>query len=253
LDALLVYHARITDKTISKLDRCKIIVRYGVGIDNMDLEALKKKRIPLCNTPDYGVEEIASPAAAHMLNLWRRISAYDRACRAYNEGWAQNLQKPILRLSEATIGVVGVGRMGTTFIKFIRPYGCRIIGFDPHQPLGHKKNVGYERVKTLTDLLNASDGISLHCVLTSKTAGLIDESFITAMKQGAVLVNTARGGLFKDLNIVEQALRSGKLGSLGTDFLPSEPLVDHSLIKAWREDASWLKGRLIITPHTAHY
>ena len=253
LDALLVYHARITDKTISKLDRCKIIVRYGVGIDNMGLEALKKKGIPLCNTPDYGIEEIASTAAAHMLNLWRRISAYDRACRAYDEGWAQNLQKPILRFSEATIGVIGVGRMGTAFIEFIRPFGCRILGFDPHQPLGHEKKVGYERVKTLNDLLDASHGISLHCVLTSETAGLVDKSFIAAMKQGALLVNTARGGLFKDLDIVEQALRSGKLGGLGTDVLPSEPPVNHPLIQAWREDASWLKGRLVITPHTAHY
>jgi D-3-phosphoglycerate dehydrogenase len=253
LDALLVYHARITDKTLAKLEKCKIIVRYGVGVDNMDLEALKKRKIPLCNTPDYGIEEIAATAASHMLNLWRRISAYDRACRTYEEGWAQNLLKPILRLSEATIGVVGVGRMGAAFIRFMKPYGCRILGFDPHQLPGHEDTVGYERIDTLDDLLSASDAISLHCVLTPETAGMVDQSFIDAMKPGALLVNTARGGLFKDLNVVEQGLKSGQLGGLGTDVLPSEPPVDHSLISAWREDAPWLQGRLIITPHTAHY
>ena len=112
LDALLVFHARITDKTIARLDNCRIIVRYGVGVDNMDLAALKARGIPLCNTPDYGVEEIAVTAAAHLLNLWRRISAYDFDCRTYEKDWAQNIIKPIVRVSEGTLGVIGVGRMG---------------------------------------------------------------------------------------------------------------------------------------------
>lgn len=253
LDALLVYHARITEKTLARLEKCKIIVRYGVGVDNMDLDALKRRGIPLCNTPDYGVEEISATAASHLLNLWRRISAYDRACRTYEEGWAQNLHKPIVRMSEATLGVVGVGRMGAALIQLMKPFGLRILGFDPHQPPGQEDIVGYERVETLAELLAASDAISLHCVLTPETAGLVDQSFIAAMKPGALLVNTARGGLFKDLDVVEQGLKSGQLGGLGTDVLPMEPPVDHPLIRAWREDAPWLRGRLVITPHTAHY
>ena len=253
LDALLVYHARITDKTLARLDRCRIIVRYGVGVDNMDLDALRRRDIPLCNSPDYGVEEIAATAASHILNLWRRISAYDRACRTYEEGWAQNIQKPILRMSEATLGVVGVGRMGAALIQLMKPFGCRILGFDPHQPPGHEDRVGYERAETLAELLAAADAISLHCVLTPETAGLVDQAFIAAMKPGALLVNTARGGLFKDLDVVEQGLKSGQLGGLGTDVLPTEPPLDHPLIRAWRDDAPWLRDRLVITPHTAFY
>ena len=253
LDAMLVYHARITDKTLAKLEKCKIIVRYGVGVDNMDLEALKDRRIPLCNTPDYGIEEISATAVSHLLNLWRKISSYDRACRNYREGWAQNLQKPIHRLSESTLGVIGVGRIGAAFIGLMRPFGCKILGFDPHQPAGHEDTVGYERVDTLAELLDVSDAISIHSVLTPETAGMVDENFISAMKTGAILVNTARGGLFKNLDIIEEGLKNGQLGGLGTDVLPSEPPLDHPLIKAWREDAPWLRNRLVITPHTAQY
>ena len=253
LDAMLVFHARITDRTLTKLDKCKIIVRYGVGVDNIDLDALKERGIPLCNTPDYGVEEISATAASHLLNLWRRISAYDRACRTYGSGWAQNLQKPIPRLSGSTLGVVGVGRIGAALVQLMRPFGCKILGFDPHQPPRHEDMVGYDRVDTLAELLAVSDAISLHCVLTPETAGLVDEDFIAAMKPGALLVNTARGGLFKDLGVIEEGLKSGQLGGLGTDVLPSEPPVDHPLISAWREDAPWLRDRLVITPHTAYY
>ncbi len=253
LDALLVFHARITAKTLARLENCKIIVRYGVGVDNMDLAALKESGIPLCNTPDYGIEEIAATAAAHLLNLWRRISAYDRACRNYDQGWAQNIQRPITRISEATLGIVGVGRMGATLIQYMKPFGCRIIGYDKYQPPGHEREVGYERVDSLEELLGQADAISLHSVLTEETRGMVDAPFLGAMKPGAVLVNTARGGLFKDLDVLEAALKSGQLGGLGTDVLPTEPPSDHALIRAWRDSEPWLRDRMVITPHTAYY
>ncbi len=253
LDALLVFHARITDHTLARLENCKIIVRYGVGVDNMDLEALKQAGIPLCNTPDYGIEEIAATAAAHLLNLWRRISAYDRACRNYEQGWAQNILRPITRISESTLGIIGVGRMGATLVKYMKPFGCRIIGYDKYAPPGHEKDVGYERVDSLEGLLSQADAVSLHCVLTDETRGLVDEEFLAAMKPGALLVNTARGGLFKDLDVLETALKSGQLGGLGSDVLPTEPPVDHALIRAWRDSEPWLRGRMVISPHTAYY
>ena len=253
LDALLVYHARITAKTAAKLDNCKIVVRYGIGVDNIDLEAFKNKKIPLCNTPDYGIKEIAATSTAHILNLWRRISAYDQACRNPQSVWAQDLIKPIVRISEGTLGVVGTGRIGSALVQFMKPYGCRILGFDKYQPAGHEKRIGYERAASLEELLAASDVISLNCVLTEETAGMVDEDFIAAMKPGALLVNTARGGLFKNLDVIEQGLRSGQMGGLGTDVLPEEPPAEHDLIRAWRNFDPWLRGRLVITPHTAHY
>ena len=253
VDVLLVFHARVTERTIERLDNCKIVVRYGVGVDNMSLEALKNKGIPLCNTPDYGIEEIAATAAAHILNLWRRISAYDQACRGYEGGWAQNIIRPIIRISEGTLGVAGTGRIGAALIRYMTPYGCRILGFDKYQPAARAQEMGYTRVETLDELLAESDFVSLHCVLTKETAGMVDDNFIAAMKPGALLVNTARGGLFRDLDVLERGLRSGHLGGLGTDVLPEEPPGDHPLIRAWRDFEPWLGGRLVVTPHTAYY
>jgi D-3-phosphoglycerate dehydrogenase len=253
LDVLLVFHARISERTIEKLDNCKIVVRYGVGVDNMPLEALKKSGIPLCNTPDYGIEEIAATAAAHILNLWRRVSAYDLACRSYESGWAQNIIRPISRISKGTLGVVGTGRIGAELIRIMSPFGCQILGFDEYQPETRAKEIGYTPMQTLEELLAQSDFVSLHCVLNEETMGIVDENFIAAMKPGALLVNTARGGLFQNLDVLEKGLKSGRLGGLGTDVLPEEPPGDHPLIRAWRDFEPWLGGRLVVTPHTAYY
>ena len=215
---------------------------------------LKDQGIPLCNTPDYGIEEIAATAASHLLNLWRRISAYDQACRHYESGWAQNLIRPIPRISKSTLGVVGTGRIGTQIdsthesLRLPNIWDLTCISQQPGPG-----DIGYTRVESLDELLAESDAISLHCVLTEETAGMVDEKFIATMKPGALLVNTARGGLFRGLDVLEQALRSGQLGGLGTDVLPNEPPSDHPLIEAWRNAEPWLNGRLVITPHTAYY
>jgi len=253
IDVLLVFHARITEQTIKKMHNCKIVVRYGVGTDNVDLDALKKFDIPLCNTPDYGIEEIAATATAHLLNLWRRISAYDIASRADDGNWAKNIITPIKRISEATLGVIGTGRIGSNVIRNMRPYGCRILGFDEYQPKSHSEKYGYVRVESLDQLLAESDAISLNCVLTEETSGIVDGDFIKAMKKGALLVNTARGGLFENLDVLEEGLKSGQLGGVGTDVLPLEPPDGHALIKAWKNYEPWLYGRFVITPHTAYY
>ena len=253
LDVLLVFHARITEKTIKNLHNCKIIVRYGVGTDNVELDTLKKYGIPLCNTPDYGIEEIAATATAHILNLWRRISAYDIASRTDDGKWAKNIITPIKRISESTVGVIGTGRIGATVIRNMTPYGCRILGFDEYQPKSHSKEHGYIRAASLKQLLAESDAISLNCVLTEETTGIVDGDFIKSMKKGALLVNTARGGLFKNLDVIEEGLKCGQLGGVGTDVLPNEPPGGHALISAWKNYEPWLYGRFVVTPHTAYY
>jgi len=253
VEALLVWHRKIDRQAVKLLDRCRIAVRYGVGYDVFDLDALKAGGIPACNTPDYGTEEVADTASAMILALQRKIFSYDWACKLNSQVWRQPAQKPLERTSERTLGVIGVGRIGTALINRMKPFGFKIIGYDPYQVSGHEKAVGYNRVHMLEDLLAQSDIITIHCPLTDETNGMIDSDFIRLMKPGAILVNTARGKILRDLDCLEEALQNGRLASAALDVLPDEPPGDHSLIRAWRDDEEWLRGRLIINPHAAFY
>jgi D-3-phosphoglycerate dehydrogenase len=253
LDALLVWHARLTARTADALERCKIVVRYGVGVDVIDVEAFRKRQIAVCNTPDYGTEEVANTAASLLLNLWRKTSAYDFHAKQPRAGWQEHTLPPISRISQTTLGVIGVGRIGSTFVKRLQPFGCRILGYDPYKDAEYANSIGYERVGSIDTILLNSDAISLHCPLDDETRGIVDENFLARMKPQSILVNTARGGLFKDLDVLANALRSGHLSGAGLDVLPNEPPLDHPLISDWRNMEPALMGRLLITPHTAYY
>ena len=253
LDALLVWHATITEESVRLLESCRMVVRYGVGYDQIDVQALEKAGIAFCNTPDYGTEEVADTAAALILHHVRRMGEYDYQCRHYAHGWQEHTLKPLSRSSGLTLGVIGVGRIGTALVRRMQAFGFRIIGYDPYQPAGHEKAIGYERVDDMTRLLRQADIVSVHCPASQETRGMIDIDFVAAMKQGSILVNTARGSLIASLDPIETALRSGKLLAAGLDVLPSEPPERHPLIDSWRNEELWLRGRLTITPHTAYY
>jgi len=252
-DALLVWHWVVDAETVGLLDRCRIAIRYGVGYDLVDVGALAARDIAFCNTPDYGTEEVADAACGMILTLQRQLLAYDRACRHYDEGWQENLIHPQPRTSTRTVGVVGVGRIGTALVNRLKPFGYRILGYDPYQPSGQEKAVGYERTESLDDLLAEADIVTIHCPLTEETRGMIDAAFLGRMKPGSALVNTARGRILADLDCLQEALQSGHLAYAAMDVLPDEPPEDHPLLAAWREDAEWLRGRLLITPHVAYY
>ena len=253
MDALLVWHWVVDQATVEVLDHCKIAVRYGVGYDLVDVQALAARGIPLCNTPDYGTEEVADTACALILAIQRQIVAYDRACRAYTEGWQEHPIETQQRTNVQTLGVIGVGRIGTAVVNRMKPFGCRILGYDPYVPSGHEKAVGYERTYSLDTLLAESDIVTVHCPLTDETRGMIDAAFLARMKPGAALVNTARGRVLASLDCLEEVLRSGHLAYAGLDVLPDEPPEDHPLLDAWRADEPWLSGRLVINPHAAYY
>jgi lactate dehydrogenase-like 2-hydroxyacid dehydrogenase len=251
LDALLVWHAPITRKTVDHLDRCRLVVRYGVGYDNIDTKTLSDRQIHFCNTPDYGTEEVADTAAAMILNLHRGVSAYDAQAKDLSDTWQEHVIPALTRSNETSVGIIGVGRIGTAVMNRLRPFGFQLFGFDPYQPAGHEKAISYNRVDSLDDLLRHSDIVSIHCPMTDETAGMIDEAAIRSMRDGAILVNTARGGIVRDFDTLWHAIDSGKLGGAGLDVLPQEPPGDHPMIEAWRRGD--LKGRLIINPHTAYY
>lgn len=250
---LLVWHTPITQRTVRYLESCRIVVRYGVGYDAIDIPSLTRAGIPFCNTPDYGTEEVADTALAMIMGLQRRVFEYDFACRFFEQGWQEHTLKPLARTNTRTVGIVGVGRIGTAVANRLKAFGVRLIGFDPFQPSGHEKAVGYQRVHRLEELLRESDIITIHALLTPETRGMVGKTFLDKMKKGAILVNTARGQIIESLDLIEVALREGRLAGVGLDVLPDEPPGDHPLIRAWRAYDPSLRGRLVINPHTSYY
>ncbi|WP_026282653.1 C-terminal binding protein [Rhizobium sp. 2MFCol3.1] len=253
LDALMVWGARLGASSIAHLARCKGVVRYGVGYEKIDLPALSAAGIPFANNPDYGTEEVADHAVAMMLSLHRRLWEHDARARGYTSGWQVHSLKPLARSNRATVGVIGVGRIGTAVVNRLKPFGFRILGYDLGQPRGHEKAIGYERVDRLDELLAEADIVTLHCPVNAETRGLLDAETLSRLKRGAILVNTARGELLDDLDALETALRTGHLAAAAIDTLAEEPPQNHSLLTAWRNRDDWLAGRLVITPHNAFY
>lgn len=254
VDALLVWHFPIDGETAALLgETCKIVVRYGVGYDLIDVPALTAAGLPFCNTPDYGTEEVADTACAMIMALQRKILQYDQDCRRYQEDWQGHLLRPHQRTSQQTLALIGIGRIGTAVINRMKAFGFKILGYDPYQPSGHEKAVGYGRVHTIEELLEQADIVSLHCPLTDETRGMIDVDFLSRMKPGSALVNTARGGIIDSLDCIEAALRKDHLAAVAFDVLPDEPPQPHSLLSAWRSNEPWLIGRMIVNPHSAYY
>ena len=247
VDGLLVWNFKVDKDTAALLDNCKIVVRYGVGFDKIDIAALKERNIVFCNTP-CSTTEVADTACAMILSLQRKINQYDCLCR-HQDQWQQILE-PIERTNQRVLGIIGAGRIGSAVIKRMIPFGLRILAYDPY----YKGTIdGFELMSDIADFQSQCDIISLHCPLTDETRGMIDSEFISKMKKGSCLVNTARGGVLKSLDCLEEALRSGQLASAAMDVLPDEPPKAHPLLDAWRNDEDWIKGRLIITPHVADY
>lgn len=250
-DALLVWHYPVDRETAAILDNCKIAVRYGAGYDKVDVSALAERGILFSNSPGCGTTEVADTTCAMILALQRKLVAYDRDCRTYRDRW-QKILPPLRRTAMQTLGVVGAGRIGTALMERMRPFGYRILFYDPMWAPDRTPPAGCRPVD-LDTLVAQADIISIHCPLTEETRGLVDAGFLSRMKAGASLVNAARGGIFADLDCLEAALRSGHLASAAMDVLPDEPPEDHPLLSAWRADAPWLSGRLIITPHVADF
>lgn len=253
IEVLLVWHKIIDAVYLDNFPNLKLIIRYGVGYDKIDLYECKKRGITVCNNPDYCSEEVSATAISMILNIARGITKYDFDAKHYVEGWQENVNKKLLRNSNQTIGFIGVGRIGSLTLQQCKSLRFHTKFFDPYVVSGYEKVLNSTKAETLNELLNTSDIISIHCPLNNETKNIIDEKFISSMKQGASLVNTARGGLLKNLDVIEEALRCNHLYMVMLDVLPDEPPKNHSLIKAWKNNESWLGGRLIINPHASYY
>jgi C-terminal binding protein len=250
-DGLIVYHeSRITLQTLAGLKHCQVIVRGGVGYDNIDVAAAAARGIPVCNIPDYGVDEVADHAIGMMIALNRGFLRAERLLRHRLEPWDRRAVLPTFRLSHATLGIVGCGRIGMATAIRARALKMRVLINDPYLRPGMEKLVDATRVG-LDELLACSDAISIHTPLSDETRHLIDARALDQMQPHALLINTSRGAVV-DTDAVADALMSGRIGGAAIDVLSTEPPhAGMKLIRLWQDPG--LSANLIITPHTAYY
>ncbi len=253
-DALLVYHYIVlTAGTIDRLRKCRIIVRCGAGYDNVDVRRAAERGIPVANVPDYGTEEVADSAFGMILSLTRGISLANSSLRAGGSSWDHRVVVPLHRLRGRTIGIVGLGRIGTAVARRALASGMDVLFYDPYKPSGYDKALGIRRAETLEELLRSSYVVTLHCPATDETRGMIDRKALRTMPEGSFLVNTARGAIV-DPEALLEALESGHLAGAAIDVLDKEPPPDdHPLVRAWRDPSHPAHHRLIINPHSAFY
>ena len=254
-DAVLVWHRmKITADVVAMLDRCRMVVRVGVGFDNVDGAACKARGIPLCNVPNYGTTEVADHALAMLLYLVRGIGSYETRLKADPvAGFVAENVPVVRRIRGGTFGAIGMGRIGTAVARRAAAFDMKVIYVDPYQPEGHDLGLGLERVRSQEELLSRADVVSLHVPLSDATRNLMGAAQFAAMKPGSIFINIARGGLV-DIDALHDALESGHIAAAGLDVLPKEPPVPTpKLIEAWRGNAPWLAGRFVVTPHAAFY
>ncbi len=253
-DAIMLYHfIGISARTIERLQRCKLIVRCGVGFDNVDREAARAHGIHVANVPDYGTEDVADSAIGMMLTLTRGIHYLNDRLQLGLGPWIYTQAQPLHRLRGRVFGIVGIGRIGTATALRAKALGMEVIYYDPFVPQGRDKSLGVRAVETLDELLAQSHVVSLHCPLTEQTKHIINRDTLAKMRPGSFVVNTSRGGVVDVLAVLE-GIASGQLRGAAIDVLETEPPApDHPLIAAWRNPVHPAHGRIIINPHSAFY
>jgi D-3-phosphoglycerate dehydrogenase len=239
-DAVLLNQAPMPRSAIEALTRCKVISRYGIGYDNVDVEAATERGIWVTNVPGYCTEEVAEHALGMLLCCVRRIPFKDRGVREGN--W--NLNQPIRRMSGRTLGIIGFGSTGRAFWEKVQGFGFnRILINDPR--IEDKLLPGmFGEAAAFDEVVEFSDFISLHVPLKAETRHLIDGAVIGRMKRGAILINVARGPIVDEAALAE-ALQNGKLAAAGLDVFEREPLPkDNPLLSL---------ENVILTDHSAYY
>ena len=240
-DAILNCYAPMPTSVVENLERCKIIARYGIGVDTVDLAAATRKGIAVTNVPEYCIDEVSDHALALLLSWARKIVVASRATRAGS--WQLADVTPIRRLRGQTLGLVGLGKIALRLAAKAQALGLRVIGYDPY--------VSPERVAplnivavTLDEVLSQSDFISVHAPLTPETRGMLNAAAFAEMKPTAIVINTARGPLIDETALLD-ALANQRIGGAALDVTPVEPPPADSPLRTLEN--------VILTPHIGYY
>ncbi len=240
-DAVMVTFAKLDAGLIARLGRCRVIGRFGIGVDNIDLEAASRAGIQVVYCPDYCVDEVSDHALALLLTLARRTALADRLVQQGQ--WTLAPLTPMWRLRGRVLGLVGFGKIPRTLAPKAQALGLEVIASDPFAPAALFAEAGVRQV-SFEKLLEQADFISIHAPLTEKTHHLFDAEAFRRMKREAVLINTARGPLIDEAALTE-ALDAGEIAGAGLDVAETEPLPANSPLRG--------RDNVILTPHAAFY
>ena len=247
-ELLLMCYTPVPARVINQAGRLKGIVKYGVGIDAIDIEAAKARGIPVVNVPDYAQETVAEGAFALMLALAKKLRPLQQAMDA--QGWVWPVRDWLAcDISGKTLGLVGFGNIARSMARMAgQGFRARVLAYSPHTPAGGMRAAGVEKCENLREMLNRCDFVSIHAVLTPETRHLIDAGALEAMKPTAYLINTARGAIVDEAALV-QALQSGQIAGAALDVYSREPLTatGHPMSALLKMD------NVILTPHLAFF
>lgn len=243
-DVVVIDYAPIDGEVAGGLAPGAVVIRTGIGYDNIDVPAVRERGVRACNVPDYGASTVADHTVMLALAVHRNALEHHRAITGAEEGWAHAIDfGPVIDLGDAVYGLVGSGQIARHVAKRMQAFGATVIAFDPYVDPTAMAELGIE-VVPLDELVRRSDIISLHAPLTAETRHIIGREQLSAMKPGVTLVNTARGPLL-DTVAAAESLREGRLGGLGLDVFETEPLeAGHPIRTA---------PRTLLTPHAAFY
>ena len=236
-------YVRMDEKIFKAIPSLRMVVRYGVGVDNVNLADATRYGVQICNVPDYGTNEVADQALALMLSLTRKTYMIGNMTRAGVWNYIESV--PVHRLSTRTVGILGVGRIGAAFARRVHTLGCRVVAYDVRYGESGRVFPDFIEFKpTMDEVLAQADILSLHCALTEESRGMMNAAAFSKMKEGAYFINVARGGLV-DEDALEGALSSGRLAGAGIDVVNAEPLSGESPL--FRHE------NVVVTPHMGWY
>lgn len=246
-DAVMNQYARVGKKAIAAMQRCKVIARYGVGVDIVDVEAATARGILVTNVRDYCTEEVADHATALWLALARKLWQYDRA--THEGAWHWKSGRPVHRLRDQTMGIISFGKIGQAIAERARGFGVHVLAHDPYLPEAFFQARDVEPVAK-DEILSRSHAVMMQVPMTAETRHFLGQDEFRRMRPGAIVVNTGRGPTI-DNKALYDALVSGHLAGAGLDDLEEEP----AKRAAWstRENPLFSLPNVIVTPHSAYY
>ena len=240
-DVIINQYAPMTSRVLDGLKNCRAIIRYGIGVDTIDVKAASRRGIYVCNVPDYGVDETSNHAISLILALARKLPVIMADVRRGN--WGLTCGKPLHRFAGSTLGLIGLGRIAGAIAQKLAPFQLNLIAYDPYVSKERAESLGV----TLTDfetLCRESDYISLHCPATEDNHHLMNERVFAMMKPTAYLINAARGSIVDEAALIH-ALETGEIAGAGLDVLEKEPIdADSPLLRM---------DNVIITSHFGGY